>query len=114
MAYAKGTEQDLGLQDVEHGFYGSFINCIGAVAGSIGQFPCCPCPNPFKEVNQGSVGLVSRFGQFYKSVDPGLVQINPCSESLRIVDVKIQLTTVPQVSGLLQDHNTGQCLPILL
>lgn len=96
--------QDLGLEDVGHGFYGSFINCIGAVAGSIGQFPCCPCPNPFKQVRQGSVGLVSRFGQFYKSVDPGLVQINPCSESLRIVDVKIQLTTVPQQRVTTKDN----------
>lgn len=92
------------MQDVSHGFYGSFINCLGAVAGGIGQFPCCPCPNPFKEVRQGSVGLVSRFGQFYKSVDPGLVQINPCSESLRIVDVKIQLTTVPQQRVTTKDN----------
>ena len=43
---------------------------------------------------QGSVGLVSRFGQFYKSVDPGLVQVNVCTESLRIVDVKIQISPI--------------------
>ena len=42
----------------------------------------------------GSVGLVSRFGQFYKSVDPGLVQVNVCTESLRIVDVKIQISPI--------------------
>jgi hypothetical protein len=24
------------------------------------------CPNPYKRVEQGSVGLISRFGQFYK------------------------------------------------
>jgi hypothetical protein len=34
---------------------------------------------------QGSVGLVSRFGQFYKSVDPGLVKVNVCSETIRVV-----------------------------
>ena len=45
-------------------------------------------------VLQGSVGLVSRFGQFYKSVDPGLVQVNVCTESLRIVDVKIQISPI--------------------
>ena len=96
--------QNLGLDDVNHGFYGTFINCIGGVTGSLGQFPCCPCPNPFKEVRQGSVGLVSRFGQFYQSVDPGLVKINPCSESLRIVDVKIQLITVPQQKVTTKDN----------
>jgi hypothetical protein len=42
----------------------------------------------------GSVGLVSRFGQFYKSVDPGLVQVNVCTESLRVVDVKIQISSI--------------------
>jgi hypothetical protein len=34
---------------------------------------------------QGSVGLVSRFGQFYKAVDPGLVRVNVCTESVRVV-----------------------------
>lgn len=34
---------------------------------------------------QGSVGLVSRFGQFYKSVDPGLVKVNVCTETVRVV-----------------------------
>ena len=42
----------------------------------------------------GSVGLISRFGQFYKSVDPGLVQVNVCTESLRVVDVKIQISPI--------------------
>ena len=61
------------------------MNALGACIGTIGMIPCCPCPNPFKEVDQGSVGLVSRFGQFYKAVDPGLVKINVCSEQIRIV-----------------------------
>ena len=62
----------------------------------------------------GSVGLVSRFGQFYKSVDPGLVQVNVCTESLRVVDVKIQISPIgrqmvmfvfpsPSVSVLVSD-----------
>ncbi|WVR03279.1 hypothetical protein IAU60_000270 [Kwoniella sp. DSM 27419] len=88
--------QDLGTGGIQHGFYGSMMNALGACVGNIGMIPCCPFPNPFKEVNQGSVGLVSRFGQFYKSVDPGLVKVNVCTESVRVVDVKIQLTSVPR------------------
>jgi hypothetical protein len=42
----------------------------------------------------GSVGLVSRFGHFYRAVDPGLVQVNVCTESLKIVDVKIQIAPI--------------------
>jgi hypothetical protein len=34
-------------------------------------------------------GLISRFGQFYKSVDPGLVQVNVCSEEIKIVGMSI-------------------------
>jgi len=88
--------QDLGVGGIEHGFYGSMMNILGSCVGNIGMIPCCPCPNPFKDVQQGSVGLVSRFGQFYKSVDPGLVKVNVCSEQIRVVDVKIQLTGVPR------------------
>ncbi|TEB32208.1 stomatin family protein [Coprinellus micaceus] len=68
--------QDFGTEEVTHGIYGTLLQGLGSVLGLFGAVPCCPCPNPFREVVQGSVGLVSRFGQFYKSVDPGLVQVN--------------------------------------
>lgn len=61
-------------------------------------------PNPYKSVPQGSVGLISRFGQFYKSVDPGLVKVNVTSENLRMVDVKIQLSTVPKQAVMTKDN----------
>jgi erythrocyte band 7 integral membrane protein len=58
----------------------------------MGAIPCCIiCPNPYKPVSQGNVGLVTKFGRFYRAVDPGLVKINPLSERLIQVDVKIQI-----------------------
>ncbi|KAG8741984.1 hypothetical protein FRC10_002142 [Ceratobasidium sp. 414] len=96
--------QDLGLDGVEHGLYGTMINYLGAVVGVFGAFPCCPCPNPFKGVQQGSVGLVTRFGQFYKAVDPGLVQVNVCSEELRRVDVKIQIASIGRQTVITRDN----------
>ncbi|WVQ93925.1 hypothetical protein IAU59_001003 [Kwoniella sp. CBS 9459] len=96
--------QDLGTGSIQHGFYGSMMNALGACVGNCGMIPCCPFPNPFKEVTQGSVGLVSRFGQFYKSVDPGLVKVNVCTESVRVVDVKIQLTSVPRQTVQTKDN----------
>jgi hypothetical protein len=71
--------QDLGVGVVTHGIYGSLLNGLGSIIGCIGAVPCCPCPNPYREVNQGAVGLVSRFGHFYRAVDPGLVQVNVCT-----------------------------------
>lgn len=115
----------MGLSGVEHGGYGTMINCLGAFAGTLGSLPwsvldprstcvadeghsCFCCPNPYKSVSQGSVGLVTRFGQFYKAVDPGLVKINPYSEKIRIVDVKIQIAGIPRQVRL--DRRTARLL----
>jgi hypothetical protein len=60
----------------------------------------------------GSVGLVQRFGHFYKSVDPGLVQVNVCTESLRVVDVKIQITSVGRQKVITRDNvEVEMCVP---
>lgn len=83
--------QDLGVGGIEHGFYGSMMNGLGSCVGTLGMIPCCPFPNPFKNIDQGSVGLVSRFGQFYKSVDPGLLRVNVCTESVRVVGESFKL-----------------------
>ncbi|KAF8272489.1 hypothetical protein EI94DRAFT_1769758 [Lactarius quietus] len=96
--------QDMGIEGVTHGFYGSMMQSLGSCVGFLGAVPCCPCPNPFKEVRQGSVGLVSRFGQFYKAVDPGLVQVNVCTEALRIVDVKIQIISIGRQTVITRDN----------
>lgn len=81
------TEDDSG-----HGWYGGMINALGSCIGALGAIPCCiVCPNPYKPVGQGNVGLVTKFGRFARAVDPGLVKVNPLSESLIQVDVKIQI-----------------------
>ncbi|KAJ9098769.1 hypothetical protein QFC21_004417 [Naganishia friedmannii] len=72
--------QDLGVNSIEHGVYGSFINTLGGCLGLLGAVPCCP------------------------SVDPGLVNVNVCTETLRVVDVKIQLSTVPRQMVMTKDN----------
>jgi regulator of protease activity HflC (stomatin/prohibitin superfamily) len=96
--------QDLGVGVIQHGIYGSLLNALGSAIGCLGAFPCVPCPNPFREVNQGAVGLVTRFGQFYKAVDPGLVKVNVCTESLKIVDVKIQIAAIGRQNVITRDN----------
>lgn len=89
------------------GFYGIMVNATGAVIGTMGAVPCCICcPNPYKNVQQGNVGLVTKFGRFYKAVDPGLVKINPLSERLVQVDVKIQIVEVPKQVCMTKDNVT--------
>jgi erythrocyte band 7 integral membrane protein len=96
--------QDMGAENIKHGVYGSFMQLLGHCIGLPGTVPCCPCPNPFREVHQGSVGLVSRFGHFYRAVDPGLVHVNVCTESLRIVDVKIQIAPIGRQTVITRDN----------
>ncbi|BGP18955.1 hypothetical protein JCM10213v2_007035 [Rhodosporidiobolus nylandii] len=98
--------QDVDTQEAaDLGCYGSMMNCLGAIFGTLGSIPgCFCCPNPFKEVNQGSVGLVTRFGRFSRAVDPGLVKINPLSEKLSRVDVKIQTAEIPRQTVLTKDN----------
>ena len=75
----------------------SQVNSLGSCIGFLGAIPCCVvCPNPYKPVGQGNVGLVTKFGKFTRAVDPGLVKINPLSERLIQVDVKIQIVEVPR------------------
>jgi len=102
-SYASIVRDDSGPQ----GWYGSMINALGAVVGTMGAFPCVICcPNPYKRVGQGNVGLVTKFGKFYKAVDPGLVKINPLSENLIQVDVKIQIVEVPKQICMTKDNVT--------
>ncbi|GAA5973393.1 hypothetical protein JCM11641_003111 [Rhodosporidiobolus odoratus] len=97
------------------GCYGNMINCLGAIAGTLGSIPCCfCCPNPFKEVDQGSVGLVKRFGKFYKSVDPGLVKINPFSENLDRISVMIQTAAIPVQQVISKDNLQAEIESVII
>lgn len=90
-SYARIIKPDDADAD-NHGWYGSMINGLGSIVGTMGAVPCCiVCPNPYKPVQQGNVGLVTKFGRFSRAVDPGLVKVNPLSENLIQVDVKIQI-----------------------
>lgn len=105
-AYAQ-TLQGESEDAATHGWYGSMINSLGNCLGFCGAIPCCIiCPNPYKPVSQGNVGLVTKFGRFYRAVDPGLVKINPLSEKLLQVDVKIQIVEVPKQTCMTKDNVT--------
>ncbi|KAI8319759.1 hypothetical protein GQ54DRAFT_292382 [Martensiomyces pterosporus] len=87
--------------------YESMMTTLGNVFGACGQVPflfCCP--NPFKEVPQGSIGLVSRFGRYYKTGDPGLVRVNPFTEKIRYVNTTIQVASIGPVPIVTKDNVT--------
>ncbi|KAJ1678883.1 hypothetical protein EV182_003162 [Spiromyces aspiralis] len=85
--------------------YARVMHGLGKFFGAIGKVPVLFCfPNPYKEVEQGEVGLVTRYGQFYKAVDPGLVDINPVSEKLVCVNVRVQITPIGSIPVVTKDN----------
>ncbi|KAG1050426.1 hypothetical protein G6F46_006676 [Rhizopus delemar] len=84
-------------KDIPHGFYETMMTCIGNTIGFFGSFPCIVCcPNPYQQVQQGNVGLVEKFGKFYKCIDPGLAKVNPVTEDIKRIDITIQVTDIPK------------------
>ncbi|KAF7161936.1 hypothetical protein CNMCM5623_007351 [Aspergillus felis] len=104
--YAQQIQHDADNPEA-HSWYASMIHGLGSCIGGLGAIPCCICcPNPFKPVAQGEVGLVTKFGRFERAVDPGLVRVNPLSEHLTTVDVKIQIVEVPRQVCMTKDNVT--------
>ncbi|KAF9733455.1 hypothetical protein PMIN06_009142 [Paraphaeosphaeria minitans] len=103
-SYARAIKPDDAQSD-DHGWYGAMVNTLGSCIGTLGAIPCCVvCPNPYKQVQQGNVGLITKFGRFSRAVDPGLVKVNPLSESVIQVDVKIQIVEVPKQVCMTKDN----------
>jgi len=103
-SYAQAIQPDT-EDESTHGWYGGMITSLGSIIGTLGAVPCCVCcPNPYRPVEQGSVGLVTKFGRFARAVDPGLVKVNPLSERLIAVDVKIQIVEVPKQVCMTKDN----------
>lgn len=85
--------------------YEKWMTVLGDCLGGIGQIPCCPCfPNPFRSVEQGYVGMISRFGRFYKAVDPGLNNVNPMTEEIHFVKTMMQVINVNDMRIMTKDN----------
>ncbi|KAK2750940.1 hypothetical protein FQN57_000014 [Myotisia sp. PD_48] len=104
--YAQTLQADVD-NPAAHSWYSALIHGLGEIIGVMGAVPCCfICPNPFKSVQQGEVGLVTKFGRFERAVDPGLVKVNPLSERITTIDVKIQIVEVPRQVCMTKDNVT--------
>ncbi|KAJ1564257.1 hypothetical protein HK096_008884 [Nowakowskiella sp. JEL0078] len=85
--------------------YSSLVGGLGVFLGFIGSFPLLFCfPYPFRVVPQGQVGLISRWGKYFRTVDPGLYKINPLTDDFQIVDVKIQVQDIAQQYVMSKDN----------
>lgn len=85
------------------GGYQRFISGLGSMFGRCGMF-CCLCSNPYKEVDQGQVGLVQTFGRLSRVVEPGLNYVNTWSETLTRVSIKINIKEIPAQKCFTKDN----------
>lgn len=76
---------------------------MGKLFGGCGVF-CCLCSNPYKEVQQGEVGLVQTFGALSRTVEPGLSYVNTWSEKLTRVSIKINIADIPAQRCFTRDN----------
>lgn len=85
------------------GTYALLIEKCGLFFGWWGIW-CCLCESPYKEVRQGEVGLVEKFGALSRTVEPGLCTINTWSEKLTRVSVKVNIDELPQLTCFSKDN----------
>ncbi|KXS09418.1 hypothetical protein M427DRAFT_105417 [Gonapodya prolifera JEL478] len=87
--------------------YEGMTNALG---GDFREFSSLSCPPRCCELSfivvQGSVGLIQRFGKYYRAVDPGLYYINPFTESLTAIDIKVQVEDIPRQVVMTKDNVT--------
>jgi len=99
------VQNDTGYEASNDACYEGMLTFLGFTVGTLGSLPgCCCFPNPFIEVHQGTVGLVTKFGRFVRAVDPGLHKINPFCESIKAVDIRMQVEDIPRQVVLTKDN----------
>ncbi|KAI8333646.1 hypothetical protein BC941DRAFT_434070 [Chlamydoabsidia padenii] len=100
-SFARVTE----ASEDENGAYASLMSSIGNCLGLFGTIPCCfCCPNPYKRVYQGDVGVITRFGRFQRLVDPGLVKVNPVTEKISKSSIKIEISDIGRQEIMTKDN----------
>ena len=107
--------------------YGQCMECWGVCCGCMRTWApciCCCCMEyPYKTVPQGYQGIYQKFGRYLRTVKPGLHYINPCTETLGFIALKINvLDLARQVPATpttehhhqrqrLDQHRRGRLLP---
>ncbi|KAM3127835.1 hypothetical protein pb186bvf_020066 [Paramecium bursaria] len=96
--------------------YENCLDCCGNCSGTLRAWlPCiffC-CDNPFYAVQQSQVGLVEKFGKYARTLQPGLNQINPCTEQVTSVDLRTRVLDLERQVILTKDNisvNIDTCM----
>jgi hypothetical protein len=68
--------------------YKTCLRIVGWIPKCI-YFPLTPCGySPVTTVEEGFEGLVIEFGRYTRKVGPGIHSYNPCSETIKKIDMR--------------------------
>lgn len=85
--------------------WGDFIETLGTCVGFSCLFACCGCAcNPYRTVNAGHRGVITRFGRIRDVVQPGMVYVNPISEQLVTVDIRTHVKSLESQEVMTKDN----------
>eukprot|EP00828_Plagiopyla_frontata_P033345 TRINITY_DN4329_c0_g2_i1.p1 TRINITY_DN4329_c0_g2~~TRINITY_DN4329_c0_g2_i1.p1 ORF type:complete len:303 (-),score=39.05 TRINITY_DN4329_c0_g2_i1:203-1111(-) len=100
-------DQEAKLQEENNvGCYLCCIHCCGSCWGCCSAWTgCTMCvSNPYWRVQEGYEGVIERFGKFVKRVKPGLHYVNPCTETMRYVNIKTQIIDLARQVCITRDN----------
>jgi erythrocyte band 7 integral membrane protein len=85
--------------------FGSCLDCLGSFFGKCCLITCCGCCcYPYVSVDQGTKGVITRFGSIKKIVKSGLHFVNPISEKITKVNVKLHAHQLKAQSLITKDN----------
>jgi len=93
--------------DLNHdtGCYEHCMSAFGCCLGVIGMSLCCCC-SPYKSVQEGFKGLVTQYGRFTEEKAPGVHYINPATQGLIMVDMRLQVKDLSRQNVMTRDNVT--------
>lgn len=79
--------------------FAKFLKSLGSFLGCA----CLPCCYPYKTVDKGSKGIIQEFGQFKKEVGDGIFYLNPITQTMTRVNIKVQLIDLDKQNVMTSD-----------
>lgn len=81
--------------------FGDLVKCVCT------PLICCRL-GPVKVVQQGSVGVMTRFGVLDRVLPPGMYSYNPMSQQVNVVNMKMQTLEVARHAAMTKDNLSVQ------